>query len=96
MSKDVETLAQIERSAMAGSINDALVFHTARALVVLTRDKANRAFITEKVGMGPFVSLCQHQDIRVKKMGAKALGQLGVAVELAYEAREEDSEDDSD
>ena len=77
----------------AGSLHDELVFHTARALVVLTKDEVNRPYVVEKLGMGPFVALCQHQDLRIKKMGAKALGQLGVEVELAYEVDESGSDD---
>ena len=94
---EIELLEKGAVEAMAantGSIHDGLVFHSGRGLVPLTRDPANREFVLAKVGMGPFVSLCQHQDLRVKKMGATILGHLGVKVELAYEEASGSSDDE--
>eukprot|EP00658_Telonema_sp_P-2_P033359 TRINITY_DN24503_c0_g1_i1.p1 TRINITY_DN24503_c0_g1~~TRINITY_DN24503_c0_g1_i1.p1 ORF type:complete len:323 (-),score=67.00 TRINITY_DN24503_c0_g1_i1:36-1004(-) len=74
----------------ASSNNPAVQFHTARGFVVLTTKAQNRDLVIDAVGMGPFIALCQTPDLRVKKMGAKALANLGVHVEMQYEDLDQD------
>ena len=92
---EIELLEKGAVESLAGntsSMHDGLVFHSARGLLPLTAPPENRHFVIDKVGLGPFVSLCQHQDMRIKKMGAECMGNLGVKVELAYEAEDSGSD----
>jgi len=74
-------------------MHDGLVFHSARGLVPLTKPGENREYVVGKVGLGPFVALCQHHDMRIKSMGAEYMGNLGVKVELAYECDDSEASD---
>lgn len=82
--------------SLAGLVHSpetAVLFHTARALEYLTKNSENREYVVDTVGMGPFIALCQAPELRVKKMAAKALGNLGVHVELQVEEQADSDEE---